>query len=562
MDASMIRCSQVLPGRSDLGSRHVVRVCAFNKTSQQANTSPSTKNSNLCLGQTFARPSSDSARLTMKAASSQSPVADKVCGTRRSAHIDNMKLYVGMPVDAVSESGTVNHARAIAAGLKALKLLGVDGVELPVWWGFAEKEAMGKYDWTGYLAVAEMIHKLGLKLRVSFCFHASSSSSSTEHKVSLPDWVCRIGESDPSSIFYTDRSGRQYKDCLSLAVDDLPVLDGKTPLQVYQAFFEGFKAAFSKFMDSTITGISVGLGPDGELRYPSHHHQKASKSKKLAGAGEFQCYDKNMLSHLKHHAQVIGNPLWGLGGPHDAPSYDELPSSSSFFKDHGGSWETAYGDFFLSWYSKQLIAHGDRLLSVAASTFRDSPISVSGKLPLIHHWFKTRSHPAELTAGIYNTVSRDGYEEMIEMFSKNSCSIILPGMDLCDEQQQPIKSLSSPESLLAHIMSSCTKHRVEIMGQNSVAASDATSSSFQQMKNLLVHGEEGAAAAEISLLTYQRMGAHFFSPEHFPLFTNFIRNLGEMELDTDDQPAAGKDEEQAADAGRFLSGRELQELAA
>ncbi|RAL54332.1 hypothetical protein DM860_001460 [Cuscuta australis] len=558
MDASMIRCSQVLPGRSDLGSVHAVRVCAFNKASQQAKaSSSSTMNSNLRLLQTLARPSSRSARLTIKAASAEPRVADRVCGTRRSSHIDTLKLYVGMPMDAVSDSGTVNHARAIAAGLKALKLLGVDGIELPIWWGFAEKEAMGKYDWTGYLAVAEMIHKLGMKLHVSFCFHASSS---TEHKISLPDWVCRIGESDPSSIFYTDRSGRQYKDCLSLAVDDLPVLDGKTPLQVYQAFCESFKAAFSKFMGSTITGISIGLGPDGELRYPSHHHQASKSRKKLVGVGEFQCYDKNMLSHLKHHAEVIGNPLWGLGGPHDAPSYDELPSSSSFFKDHGGSWETAYGNFFLSWYSKQLIAHGDRLLSAAASTFRDSPITVSGKLPLIHYWFKTRSHPAELTAGIYNTVIRDGYEEMIEMFSRNGCSIVLPGMDLCDEQQ-PSESLSSPESLLAHIMSSCTKHRVEIMGQNSVA-SNATGSSFQQMKKNLLHEEEGAAAA-ISLLTYQRMGAHFFSPEHFPLFTNFIQNLREMGLDADDQPAAGKEEEQAAaGAGRFLSGRELQELAA
>lgn len=161
--------------------------------------------------------------------------------------IDGVKLYVGLPLDTVSRCNTINHARAIAAGLKALKLLGVDGVELPVWWGIAENEAMGKYNWSGYLAMVEMVEKLGLKLHISLCFHASE-----EAKIPLPEWVSRLGESEPS-IYFTDRTGQQYKDCLSLAADDLPVLDGKTPLEVYQDFFENFKSSFSPFMGSSIT---------------------------------------------------------------------------------------------------------------------------------------------------------------------------------------------------------------------------------------------------------------------------------------------------------------------
>lgn len=160
---------------------------------------------------------------------------------------DGVKLYVGLPLDAVSTCNTVNHARAISAGLKALKLLGIDGVELPVWWGIAEKDKSGKYDWTGYLVLAEMVQKLGLKLHVSLCFHASKDA-----KILLPDWVSRIGESQPD-VYFTDRSGQRYKDCLSLAVDDLPVLDGKTPIEAYAEFCESFKASFSPFIGSTIT---------------------------------------------------------------------------------------------------------------------------------------------------------------------------------------------------------------------------------------------------------------------------------------------------------------------
>lgn len=161
--------------------------------------------------------------------------------------VDGVRLFVGLPLDTVSyDCNSINNARAIAAGLKALKLLGVEGVELPVWWGIVEKDAMGEYDWSGYLSIAEMVQKVGLKLHVTLCFHGSKKPN-----IPLPKWVTQIGESQ-SNIFFTDRSGQHYKECLSLAVDNLPVLDGKTPVQVYQSFCESFKSSFSPFMGSTI----------------------------------------------------------------------------------------------------------------------------------------------------------------------------------------------------------------------------------------------------------------------------------------------------------------------
>ncbi|GFS38854.1 beta-amylase 3 [Actinidia rufa] len=138
-------------------------------------------------------------------------------------------------------------------------------------------------------------------------------------------------------------------------------------------------------------GISIGLGPDGELRYPSYRHPATTNH--IHGVGEFQCYDRNMLSHLKQHADPFGNPLGGLSGPHDAPSYDQAPNSNNFVKEHGGSWETPYGDFFLSRYSNQLISHGDRLLSLASSIFNNVPVKVSGKVPLVHSWYKNPVPP-------------------------------------------------------------------------------------------------------------------------------------------------------------------------
>lgn len=287
-----------------------------------------------------------------------------------------------------------------------------------------------------------------------------------------------------------------------------------------------------------IQGISIGLGPSGELRYPSYDQQ--SKYSNIHGAGEFQCYDKYMINSLKPQAEAHGNPLWGLSGPHDTPTYDDSPLLSNFFKDQGGSWETAYGDFFLSWYSSQLISHGDRLLSLASSTFNDTPVTICGKVPLMHSWYKTRSHSSELTAGYYNTDKRNGYEEVVQMFSRNSSKIILPGMDLSDDYQ-PNQTHSSPESLLEQIKTTSRKCGVEISGQNLMVSGPPEG--FEQIKKNL-RGDQA-----VTLFTYQRMGSEFFSPDHFPSFTAFIRSLNQEEWLLDDLPM---NEEQS------LSGKNLQ----
>ncbi|CAL9240907.1 unnamed protein product [Arabidopsis halleri] len=73
--------------------------------------------------------------------------------------LESVKLFVGLPLDTVSDCNNVNHLKAITAGLKALKLLGVEGIELPIFWGVVEKEAAGKYKWSRYLAVAETHHR-------------------------------------------------------------------------------------------------------------------------------------------------------------------------------------------------------------------------------------------------------------------------------------------------------------------------------------------------------------------------------------------------------------------
>ena len=42
---------------------------------------------------------------------------------------------------------------------------------------------------------------------------------------------------------------------------------------------------------------------------------------------------------------------------------------TGFFCCWGGSWDTPYGRFFLEWYAKSLVDHGERLLRAASRIF-------------------------------------------------------------------------------------------------------------------------------------------------------------------------------------------------
>jgi hypothetical protein len=77
-----------------------------------------------------------------------------------------------------------------------------------------------------------MVQAEGLSLRVSLLCHGSPGAGVP----TIPSWVKAAGADDPD-IFFTDRSGSATtaSPSPSFAIDDLPVLHGKSPLQFYEA---------------------------------------------------------------------------------------------------------------------------------------------------------------------------------------------------------------------------------------------------------------------------------------------------------------------------------------
>lgn len=427
----------------------------------------------------------------------------------------SVPTYVMLPLDTVTLAGKLNHKRALTAGLRALRSVGVTGVMVDVWWGIVERETPGVYDWSAYLELAELVASFGLKLQCVMSFHACGGNVGDCCLVSLPLWVLEVASANPDMLF-TDRAGVRNCEYLSFAVDELPVLGGRTPIQVYRDFMDSFVEYFGSHLgeDGIINEVSVGMGPAGELRYPAYPQGDARW--KFPGIGEFQCYDKSMLSTLEACAEHVGVPEWGTGGPHDAGSYNDWPHDTGFFHPDWGSYRADYGNFFLSWYSGMMVAHGERVAHSANSAFEGLSVKLSAKLPGIHWWHDTTSRAAELTAGYYNSEGHSGYEPVMRMLARNGLSVKFTCVEMRDGEQ-PEAARCSPERLLEQVFKDAERLGVEVSGENALPRFDSTA--HERMLHNAYRGPN------MSSLTFLRMGECLFKPDNWMRFVHFTRAL-------------------------------------
>ena len=119
-------------------------------------------------------------------------------------------------------------------------------------------------------------------------------------------------------------------------------------------------------------------------------------------------------------------------------------------------WNTTEGDFFLTWYSDRLIRHGDSVLTRARKAFKSSRIHLAAKVAGIHWHFDSKSHAPELTAGYYNTYTRNGYEKIAKMFSSHDALFDFTCLEMVNSEM-PNWAFSRPEELVELTMRAAEK---------------------------------------------------------------------------------------------------------
>ncbi|KAL3359900.1 hypothetical protein AABB24_016412 [Solanum stoloniferum] len=431
-------------------------------------------------------------------------------------------VFVMMPLDSVKMDHTVNRKKAMNASLQALKSAGVEGIMMDVWWGLVERDAPGEYNWGGYAELMEMAKKHGLKVQAVMSFHQCGGNVGDSCTIPLPRWVVEEMEKDPD-LAYTDQWGRRNFEYVSLGCDTLPVLKGRTPVQCYSDFMRGFRDRFENLLGDTIVEIQVGMGPAGELRYPSYPEKDGVW--KFPGIGAFQCYDKYMISSLQSAAEAFGKPEWGHTGPTDAGQYNNWPEDTNFFKQEGSGWDSQYGEFFLTWYSEMLLNHGERILQSAKAIFEDKGVKISVKIAGIHWHYGTRSHAPELTAGYYNTRNRDGYLPIAQMLARHGAVFNFTCVEMRDHEQ-PQDALCAPEKLVRQVALATQEAQVPLAGENALPRyDDYAHEQILQASSLNINDQSGDR--EMCAFTYLRMNPDLFHPDNWRRFVAFVKKMKE-----------------------------------
>eukprot|EP01123_Difflugia_compressa_P005794 TRINITY_DN17901_c0_g1_i1.p1 TRINITY_DN17901_c0_g1~~TRINITY_DN17901_c0_g1_i1.p1 ORF type:complete len:454 (-),score=67.50 TRINITY_DN17901_c0_g1_i1:42-1211(-) len=383
-----------------------------------------------------------------------------------------------------------------------------------VWWGIVEKNGPQQYQWSAYLELLEKVKNAGLKFQATMSFHSCGGNVGDQCDIPLPPWVTSIGDSNPD-IFYTDQQGNRDKEYLSLGVDNETLFEGRNPVQIYTNFVQSFVSNFSSYIGNTLVELQIGLGPAGELRYPSYQLSHWS----FPGVGEFQCYDKYMLKDLAAAATASGHSDWGYGGPDNAGSYNCNPCTDSscgpFFTNGNDNFASPYGQFFLNWYAGLLIAHGDNILGSIESVV-GGRLKLTAKVSGIHWQFNTPHHGAELTAGYKNDDGK-AYDRLASMFAKHSVSFDFTCLEMRDNEQPGSTCCCSPENLVGMTLQAAKNANIGYQGENALARYDQTAYSTIEYESTRVFPING--------FTYLRLGSTLLQTSNFATFKTFVSQM-------------------------------------
>ncbi|XP_009392820.2 beta-amylase 2, chloroplastic [Musa acuminata AAA Group] len=426
-------------------------------------------------------------------------------------------VYVMLPLDVINDHGKLANPEILIEQLRALKSIKVDGVMVDCWWGIVEDSAPRVYNWDGYRHLFQIVRQLKLKLQVVMSFHECGGNVGDDVWIPLPHWVIEIGNSNPD-IYFTDRAGRRNTECLSWGIDRKRVLRGRTAVEVYFDYMRSFRVEFDEFFeDGTISEIQIGLGPCGELRYPSY---PAKHGWKYPGIGEFQCYDAYLLQSLEEAAKARGHPLLGKV-PQNSGSYNSQPHETGFFRD-GGDYDNSYGRFFLGWYSKVLVEHGDLVVSLAKLAFEGSCIAV--KISGVHWWYKTASHAAELTAGFYNPCNRDGYAPIASMLKKHGATLNFTCVELrtLDQHVDFPEAMADPEGLVWQVLNAAWDVSVPMASENALPCYDR-----DDYNKILDNAKplSDPDGRHLSTFTYLRLNPVLMYAHNFKEFGRFVQRM-------------------------------------
>jgi beta-amylase len=404
------------------------------------------------------------------------------------------------PLDTFNSDGQLAYPAKLDGWLSSLANGQVDGLMVDVWWGLTEPSE-STYRWSGYQSLFAMCASHGLRVVPVMSFHQCGGNVGDSVTILLPSFLLS------SKAFFMNQTGGFDIEYLSFAYDTLSVSpSGRTPIQMYRDFMQSFSDQFASFIaNGTIAEIEIGMGPCGELRFPSYQSWAGWS---YPGCGTFQTFDIEFSYQLVKDAVDAGVPAYGR-----TPIVDPnaTPGSAGFWADGTtDAWDSAYGQWFLAWYAEQLIVHGDRVLEQARAVFGQK-VRISGKIAGIHWWYLTACHCAENVAGLKDSWSVDGYRDIMAMFEKYNVDVCFT----CLEMTPDPAAGSNPGWLVQQVIDDSAWAGLRFEGENALDCYG------QDAYDRIV----AWVAKGLVRFSYLRLGDTLMEPGNWAVFTQFVKNI-------------------------------------
>lgn len=341
--------------------------------------------------------------------------------------------------------------------LDQLMKTGADGFMVDVWWGLTEPTSRN-YNFKPYEELVRMAEQRNLKVQFVASFHQCGGNVGDDCFIPIPEFVRQNND-----VWYTDQHGQENKEYISLFADNVRLSDGRTPLEMYADWFGALNSVFAPKMPHTVIEVMVGVGPAGELRYPSYYIPHGWN---YPGIGAFQVYDKHARESLA--ASAPAGTGW-TAPPSDAGSYNSKPWETAFWGR--GGFRSDYGKFFLDWYFSKLKEHGYNVLSRARAVFPHDLI-LAGKVAGIHWMYLHETNAAECTTGYYNTNGRNAYAEIADMYKSLNVTFDFTCLEMKNSEQAGAGAVSGPENMVGQVRDATMQRGVDLAGENALPRYD------------------------------------------------------------------------------------------
>jgi len=426
---------------------------------------------------------------------------------------NSVGVFVMMSLTMVdSKTGKLSDPAALRSNLTEIKKTGAVGVMTDVWWGITEPTPKG-YNFDPYRQLVDMLRELGLKVQFVTSFHQCGTEAAARQPgncyIPLPAWVRK-----QPGIWFKNALGDETKAYISLFADDVRI-EGRTPVQLYEDWMVALRDAFQEDISAgVVSQVMVGMGTDGELKYPSYENGPWT----FPGIGMFQAFDQHALASLARAVKLANAPAsWAEPPCADVTgNSNSFPNQTEYFSVEGGGWTTDQAKFFLDWYSGALIRHGNAVLAKARQVFGPA-IRLSGKISGVHWWYKYPSHAAELTAGYYNANGVDGYGRLAEMFKKTGDVIVdFTCLEMTDASQPPYCDCG-PQELVLQVQSASKNAGVPFTGEN--ALTFYTAEGYDQMVSYK------PPTGFLQSVTYMRVSNELLQEENLRVFSSFVSKM-------------------------------------